>query len=132
MTMWAKVTWRFEGTHHFPDMPKELEHVKFLENQHRHIFHCTVWIEVHHDNRDVEYIDLQRACKTRFKDGEMDNKSCEMIARDICGFVLHRHPGRLIKVEVLEDGENGALFEPDWIADNPLLDANIWTLEEDF
>ena len=41
---------------------------------------------------------------------------------------FERHPGRLIKVEVLEDGENGA-FEPDWIADNPQLDANIWTLE---
>ena len=81
------MTWRFEGTHHFPDMPDNLEHVKFLENEHRHIFHCTA-AEVHHDNRDVEYIDLKRACKERFKDGAMDNKSCEMIARDIFRFVL--------------------------------------------
>lgn len=132
MTMWAKVSWRYEGIHFFPNMPEELSHVGFLENEHRHEFHCTVWVEVRHDNRDIEYIDLKRALKEKFGDNNMNNKSCEMVAREICGFVLHRHPNRLIKVEVLEDGENGALFEPDWIADNPKLDENLWTLDEEF
>jgi len=111
--MWAKVQWRFEGTHYFPNMPAELEHVKFLEFKHRHEFHCTVWAEVKHDNREIEYLDLKKALKEAFSDGNWNGKSCEMIARNIADFVWERHGDRMLKVQVLEDGENGALFEPE-------------------
>lgn len=111
--MWAKVQFRYEGLHKYPNMPEDMSHVGFLANEHRHEFHCTVWVEVFHDNRDVEYIDLKRALRERYDRGtvDMDYKSCEMMAREIAEFVLKRHGDRYIKVEVLEDGENGALYE---------------------
>jgi hypothetical protein len=136
MVMWAKVTWRFEGTHFFPDMPEELKHVAFLGNEHRHIFHCTVWVEVKHDNRDIEYIDLKRALKDNFGDGQMDYKSCEMMAKDICAFVAKRHGKREIKIQVLEDGENGALYEPSPDEAQRLIhmekQGTLFSIQEDF
>jgi hypothetical protein len=133
--MWAKVTWRYEGLHHFPEMPAKLDHVAFLGHEHRHEFHCTVWVEVKHDNRDIEYIDLKRALKAEFGDNNMNHKSCEMVARDIAEFVWGRHGSRPLKVEVLEDGENGALFEHNG-QQKPhrefSLDANQPTLEDYF
>ena len=105
--MWAKVTWRYEGLHHFPDMPKELDHVAFLGHEHRHEFHCTVWVEVKHDNRDIEYIDLKRALKAEFGDNNMNHKSCEMIADDLYMQINNKYPGRFVVIDVAEDGENG-------------------------
>jgi len=57
------VTFKKEGIHKYPaalEDPK-LEDVSFLGYPHRHIFHFKVWIEVFHDDRDIEFI--------QFKDG---------------------------------------------------------------
>ena len=135
MVMWAKVSWIFEGTHRFPNMPKELAHVEFLGSEHRHEFYCTVWVEVKHDNREIEYIDLKRALKANFGDGALDFKSCEMMSKDICQFVVKRHGRREIKVQVLEDNENGALYEPTTDEAMRLIDASqskLFSIKEDF
>ena len=89
-----------------------------------------------HDNRDIEYIDLKRALKAKFADGQMDHKSCEMMAKDICLFVAKRHGKREIKVQVLEDGENGALYEPTPDEAQRLVhmeqQGTLFTIEEEF
>lgn len=111
---WAKVTFRFNGTHCWPEAP---ETVHWLRNKHRHVFHVTVWVEQFHSQRDVEYTLLKRALEAPYPD-DLGTWSCEILAEKILEiteafcekmFPAARH--RDIKVEVLEDGENGALVE---------------------
>ena len=80
------VTFRKEGIHKYPaalDDPKLVD-VSFLGHPHRHIFHFKVWIEVFHDDRDVEFILFKRWLEGLY-DGtlELDYNSCEMIADDL-------------------------------------------------
>lgn len=104
------VTFQFEGIHCYPGV--EIDGVGFLTHPHRHVFHVRVELEVFHDDREIEFIDFKRSLKDEFKDGEYDNKSCEMIAQDIIQFVEDNigHE-RKINVEVAEDGENGAIVK---------------------
>ena len=41
----------------------------------------------------------------------MNKKSCEMLAEEVIKLIKKRYPERAVKVEVSEDGENGALVE---------------------
>ena len=52
------VSFRKEGIHAYPAAltEPELEDVKFLGHPHRHMFHFKVWIQVFHDDRDIEFI----------------------------------------------------------------------------
>ena len=83
--------------------------VSFLGVPHRHIFHFKVWIEVFHDDRDIEFIQFKRWLERSFDDGtlELNHKSCEMIARDLYTIINARYPVREVRIEVSEDGENG-------------------------
>jgi len=100
--------------HMWPDAPDQ---VKFLRNDHRHQFHITAWKKVGHDDRQVEVImlraDIVGEIAMQFPyDGVSDcnyagDKSCEQIARTLV------HNLELVGCEVLEDGENGAVFW-DW------------------
>lgn len=117
MTIWAVMRMRFEGIHNYPDAPDE---VSFLKHPHRHVFHVTVHLQQFHDNRDVEYIMfLTWLRKKLFSDGAatLNHMSCEMIAKRIIEGIQEQFPSplnfspRRIKVEVSEDGENGALVE---------------------
>ena len=38
---------------------------------------------------------------------QLDFKSCEMMARELAGYIGEKYPDRDIAVEVSEDGENG-------------------------
>ena len=73
------------------------------------MFHFRVELEVFHDDRDIEFIQLkrwlQRAYDTQVL--SLDYKSCEMIARDLYGVIVAKYPGRMCVIEVSEDGENG-------------------------
>jgi hypothetical protein len=66
-------------------------------------------MEVFHDNRDVEFIQLKRQLERWYSDGtlQLDYKSCEMIANDLYNKVEAKWPDRDIRIEVSEDGENG-------------------------
>ena len=112
------VTFRKEGLHKYPaalDDPRlatgDEYDVSFLGYVHRHIFHFKVWIEVFHDDRDIEFIQFKRWLESLYNDDviQLDYKSCEMIADDLYAQISARYPGRYVEIEVSEDGENGCL-----------------------
>jgi hypothetical protein len=113
------VTFRKEGIHKYPaalDDPKlatgDEYDVSFLQYPHRHIFKFRVWIEVFHDDRDIEFIQFKR-WMNKLYEGELnvDFKSCEMISDDLYVTIQDRYPGREVWIEVSEDGENGAITQ---------------------
>jgi len=83
--------------------------VSFLGYLHRHMFHFKVWLEVFHNDRDVEFIQFKRWCESLYAQDtlELDHKSCEMIADDLAAEIKQRYPNRYIKISVAEDNENG-------------------------
>jgi len=87
--------------------------VSFLGYPHRHIFHFRVWIDVFHNDRDVEFIQFKRWLENLYSTGtiQLDFKSCEMIADDLYVQIAGRYPGRSVWIEVAEDGENGCLIK---------------------
>ena len=114
------VTFRREGIHRYPAAatdpalctPGEYD-VSFLANAHRHIFHFRVWIDVFHNDRDIEFIQFKRWLENLYSQDtlQLDFKSCEMIADDLYTQIAGRYPGRAVWIEVAEDGENGCLIK---------------------
>ena len=102
------VTFQKEGIHCYPDAP---EGVEFLRHPHRHMFHFRVEIRVWHNDRDIEFILLKRELEALYGDDilQLDYKSCEMMSNDLAAYLQETYPGRDIKIEVSEDGENGAV-----------------------
>ena len=86
--------------------------VSFLGVPHRHIFHFRVWIDVLHNDRDIEFIMFKRELEALYNDSLflLDYKSCEMIAEDLIQYINNAYPGRAVEVGVSEDGENGAIL----------------------
>jgi tRNA isopentenyl-2-thiomethyl-A-37 hydroxylase MiaE len=78
------------------------------------MFHFRVWIDVFHNDRDLEFIQFKRWCESLYNSDNsvlsLDHKSCEMIADDLYIQIATRYPGRVVHIEVAEDGENGALI----------------------
>ena len=111
------VTFQREGIHRFPDAGTDStlatggwDDVSFLAYPHRHIFHFTVTVEVGHDNRDIEFIQLKRFCERLYNDGvlQLDYKSCEMMADDLYEAISKQFPNRNVQITIMEDNENGA------------------------
>ena len=114
-TIW--VTFRKEGVHLYPAAATDprlktgdWDDVSFLGVAHRHIFHFKVRIEVFHDDRDIEFIQFKRWLEKLYNEDilELNHKSCEMISDDLYGEISARYPGRMVEIEVSEDGENGS------------------------
>jgi hypothetical protein len=119
------ISFQKEGVHMYPgaDTDPNLatggwDDVSFLGVPHRHIFHFKVWIQVFHNDRDIEFIQFKRWCERLYN--ELDNstpvlqlnhKSCEMIADDLCTKITEKYPNRYIKISVSEDNENGCEIE---------------------
>ena len=113
MMIWA--TFQKEGIHCYPDAatnPK-LADVSFLGHPHRHIFHFKVWIEVFHDDREIEFIQVKRWLQSLYKDStlSLDYKSCEMIAKDLHTVIHNKYGDRNVWIEVSEDNENGCFIK---------------------
>ena len=113
------VTFRKEGIHKYPAALTDPAlatgdeyDVSFLGHPHRHIFHFRVWIDVFHNDREIEFIQFKRWLENLYKDSvlTLDYKSCEMIADDIYIKIAERYPNRAVSIEVSEDGENGCLI----------------------
>ena len=89
--------------------------VSFLASPHRHIFHFRVWIDVWHNDRDIEFIQFKRWLESLYHGQNtvlaLDWKSCEMIADDLYTQIAGRYPERAVWIEVAEDGENGCLIK---------------------
>jgi hypothetical protein len=111
------ITWQREGIHKYPAALTDpaLADVQFLGYPHRHIFHFRVWIDVFHNDRDLEFIQFKRWCESLYNGHgavlSLDHKSCEMMADDLYIQIAGRYPGRVVHIEVSEDGENGALIK---------------------
>jgi len=111
------VTWQREGIHKYPAALTDpaLADVQFLGYPHRHIFHFRVWIDVFHNDRDLEFIQFKRWCESLYSSDNsvlsLDHKSCEMIADDLYIQIADRYPNRAVWIEVAEDGENGCLIK---------------------
>ena len=116
------VTFRKEGIHKYPAAATDPAlatgdeyDVSFLASPHRHIFHFRVWIDVFHNDRDVEFIQFKRWLEKLYHSDQgvlsLDYKSCEMIADDLYLQIATKYPDRAVWIEVAEDGENGALIK---------------------
>jgi hypothetical protein len=114
------VTFRREGVHCYPAAATDPAlatgdeyDVSFLASPHRHIFHFRIWIDVFHNDRDIEFIQFKRWIENLYRDNtlQLDYKSCEMIADDLYLQIADRYPGRAVWIEVAEDGENGCLIK---------------------
>lgn len=104
-TVFASLT--FEATHNWPQC--NIKEVEYLKHEHRHVFHITAYVEVSHDDRDVEFIVLKHRIKDYLEEFYPENKlgatSCEMLASELV------EAFNLVKCIVSEDGENGAVVE---------------------
>jgi len=115
------ITFRKEGIHKYPAAATDPAlatgdeyDVSFLANPHRHIFHFRVWIDVLHNDRDIEFIQFKRWCESLYNNSDsvlkLDYKSCEMMADDLYIQIAGRYPDRAVWIEVSEDGENGCMI----------------------
>ncbi len=96
----------FSAVHCWPDCP--IKEVAFLKDPHRHVFHVRMKKKVHHDNREVEFIDFKHKveewliCNWDKKD--LNVMSCEMMAKRLADTF------DCFYVRVMEDGENGSEY----------------------
>ena len=131
------VTFTKEGVHKYPGAdtdPKlatgDWDDVSFLGYPHRHIFYFRVWIEVFHNDRDIEFIQFKRWLQRLYEEVnhsttvlDLDYKSCEMIADELYQQIAQYYPGRDVKISVAEDNENGCeIFYPKHLATTPELE----------
>lgn len=109
---YIKVRTQFEGYHYYPNASQIDERIKFLESEHRHMFHVSVKAEVFHDDRELEFFLVKWDLEEFIKGGNQNHKSCEMIAKDILNH-LHVSYGkeRYYEVVVSEDGESDGIIE---------------------
>lgn len=98
------ITTQFVGFHKWDDAPNE---VIFLRNKHRHLFKVRVWFKVTHDDRELEFLLMKKKVEDYLEAFEFrqDVGSCEMICKELVDI-----DARITKVEVSEDGENGAIL----------------------
>lgn len=113
-------TFRREGIHRYPAAATDPNlctageyDVSFLASPHRHIFHFRIWIDVFHNDRDIEFIQFKRWLEGLYSKDilELDFKSCEMIADDLYDQIAARYPERAVWIDVSEDGENGCIIK---------------------
>lgn len=97
---------KFESFHCWPDAPDE---VNFLRVRHRHMFGVKAFKTVYHTDRDVEFIllkrEVERTIEVFIEEEDTANWSCERWALELLKAC------KLTRVEVDEDGENGAIVE---------------------
>ena len=114
------VTFRKEGIHKYPAALIDAAlatgdeyDVSFLGYPHRHIFHFRVWINVTHNDRDIEFIQFKRWLEKLYNEGTMtlDYKSCEMMSDELHAQIVAKYPNREVWIEVSEDGENGSFIK---------------------
>jgi hypothetical protein len=76
------------------------------------MFKVEVKIEVEHDNRELEFFLVKWALQEFISGGNMNHKSCEMIAREIINHhLIPKYGNRYYEVVVSEDGESDGIVE---------------------
>ncbi len=114
------VTFRKEGIHKYPAALTDVNlatgdeyDVSFLGYPHRHIFHFRVWINVTHNDRDIEFIQFKRWLEKLYNESvlTLDYKSCEMMSDELHAQIIGKYPDREVWIEISEDGENGSFIK---------------------
>ena len=110
---YIKIRTQFEGFHYYPNASSIDPRIAFLENEHRHMFKVEVKISVTHLDRELEFFIIRWALNDYIKSGNMNHKSCEMIATDILQEHLIPSYGadRYYEIVVSEDGESDGIVE---------------------
>ena len=107
-----KIRTDFEGFHYYPNAGLINPRIKFLENEHRHIFKVEVKISVNHLDRELEFFLVKWALQEFIKSGNQNHKSCEMIATDILeNHLLPTYGERYYEIVISEDGESDGIVE---------------------
>lgn len=107
MTNYVWVTAQKAMVHLYPDAPDDID---YLRNLHRHLFKFKVWIEVFHDDRDIEFIMFKEQVEEwlEYVKQKLIKKSCEMMSDYLYEKINRQYPDRKMMIEVSEDGENGS------------------------
>lgn len=109
---YIKVRTEFEGFHYYPNAGSIDSRIKFLENEHRHMFKVEVKISVTHNDRELEFFLVKWDLQEFIKSGNQNHKSCEMIAEDILNnHLLPKYGERYYEIVVSEDGESDGIVE---------------------
>ena len=110
--LFIKIRTEFEGFHFYPNAGQIDTRIKFLENEHRHIFKVEVKIAVTHLDRELEFFLVKWALQDFIKSGNQNHRSCEMIASDILqNHLIPTYGERSYTVTVSEDGESDGIIE---------------------
>ncbi len=106
--IWVVMKFQFEGLHYWKDAPPQVHYLAF---KHRHIFHVEARMTVRHNDREVEFIQAKNHLLGQVNIVyDWGPKSCEGIAEAIIALMQAKWGrDRDYSVEVLEDGENGAI-----------------------
>lgn len=117
---YIEVQFNWDGLHYFPGAK---EPYRFLAEPHRHKFYGHATIEVFHDDRELEFLEVLDKIQMEIKDGRgimagfdppgaVPSCSCELMAERVLEW-LHLWYGmdRYIRVSVKEDNENGGVIE---------------------
>lgn len=107
LQMWTSAIAKFDfiGFHCWPEASGVRD---YLAQRHRHKFIVQAEIETRHDDREIEFHDFLDFCKNNTPRGDLGRLSCEQIGRQLVQAVAQRWPGRVVDVQVWEDGEVGA------------------------
>jgi len=108
------VTFQRKGLHRYPraETDESLADVKYLGSVHRHLFKFKVWIEVFHNDRDIEFHQFLNFLESLYESKlTLDYESCEMISNKLAREIREKYPNRNINIEVSEDGETGSYYE---------------------
>lgn len=112
MNTFIKVRTEFEGFHCYPEAGSIDHRISFLESVHRHIFKVEAKISVTHLDRELEFFLVKWSIKDFIKSGDMNRKSCEMIAIEILNMLKEKYGShRYYEVSVSEDGESDGIVE---------------------
>ena len=108
---YIKIRTEFEGFHKYPNAGSIDPRIKFLEDEHRHIFKVEVMISVTHLDRELEFFLVKWALQDFIKAGDQNHRSCEMIATDILQNHLIPNYGdnRQYQIVISEDGESDGI-----------------------
>jgi hypothetical protein len=113
-------TFQKEAYHRFPEADKDPQYatgdeydVSHLALRHMHYFNFKVWVEVTHENRQIEFIQLRRWIENLYNKGvlELDHQSCEMMSDALHKKLAERYPGMEIRIDISEEGINGSYTE---------------------
>lgn len=103
-----KVTFQWSGVHQWPMAKGRHE---YLKHPHRHLFKGMAKIQVFNQDRELEFFEVLDYIHEQLGSYRMlHTHSCEYVAQDLIVRLMEKYgPDRDIEVEIMEDGENGAV-----------------------